>query len=304
MRVAIIAEQRPSQKQLITELAGRHELVGVIHPSPIGQRGLSERLRKVRSEFVDGGVAGATLRVLGVVPTPWIGWHSAQEDELADRRYFPGAEEAYANIDPAIVHNPRDVNDQATVELLKRMQPDAVVCLGGPIYRAPLIEAAGLMINFHAGISPLYNGAGTIDFAFANGHPHLCGGTLMIMNTVVDGGDILAHYLPSIDAEDTPATLKMKTIGGGIQLFESFLNLVAEGGRYVKCSQTRPLFYYRGRDWTLYHGQRVRHHLSRRTAALHLRQSESHEYFRLRSDDEARVAVSGVLSSLLGLTSQ
>ena len=60
------------------------------------------------------------------------------------------------------------------------------------------------MLNFHSGVSPLYNGSATILFAFANGHVHLCGGTLMTMSPVVDGGDVLAHFLPAIEAETHP----------------------------------------------------------------------------------------------------
>ena len=125
---------------------------------------------------------------------------------------FNGAAGEYDERAAAVAIAVDDVNSAATIEHLRSLQPDVVVCLGGPIYREALIEAVPLMVNFHSGISPLYNGTSTIAFAFANGHPHLCGGTLMLMSTAVDGGDILAHYLPSIEPDDDPASLFAKTV--------------------------------------------------------------------------------------------
>src|SRR5262249_3036592 len=123
-----------------------------------------------------------------------------------------------------------DVNAEATIELVRDAAADVVLCLGGPIYRAPLINACGTMINFHSGVSPLYNGASAIMFAFPNGHFRLCGGTLVTMSPIVDGGDILAHYLPAIEAGDTPATLFMKTVRGAAETADRFLALSASMG--------------------------------------------------------------------------
>ncbi|NJO34095.1 MAG: hypothetical protein HC869_14095 [Rhodospirillales bacterium] len=99
-----------------------------------------------------------------------------------------------------------------------------------------------LILNFHSGISPIYNGSSTISFAFANGHPHLCGGTLMKMNAAVDGGEILAHYLPSVAAKDSPASLFMKTVGGAATLYERILDTCAAGLPLRSIPQPPPLF--------------------------------------------------------------
>ena len=234
--------------------------------------------------------------------TPLTGWDARGEVAQAERAFFASAEDTYARLDSELVHRDADVNGPDVAALISRLNPDAVVCLGGPIYRQQLITASRLMLNFHSGISPLYNGAATIDFAFANGHPHLCGGTLMLMSTVVDGGDILAHFLPSIEAEDTPATLQMKTVSGAIELVDRFLSDLELGRRFARCKQPEPLFYFRGRDWTLCQSRNVRRHIDAGTAALHVRESRSVEYWRLGGDDEARTSLISTICGLLNLT--
>ena len=116
-----------------------------------------------------------------------------------------------------------DINSPDSVRLLTDMKADVVVNSGGPIFKAPLLQAAPLVLNYHTGISPIYNGSDSVFWTFANGQPHLTGGTLMVMNAGVDAGDMLAHYLPSVEPEDTPGRQFMKTIVGGVALYCSFL---------------------------------------------------------------------------------
>ena len=124
-------------------------------------------------------------------------------------------------------------------------------CLGGPIYRPPLVAAVPLMLNFHSGVSPLYNGASTVAFAYANGHLRLCGGTLMTLSRRVNGGDILAHVLPAIEPGDTPGTLFARTVAGGIEAYLRALRDLARGEQLTGAPQDGRLFYVRSSDWTL-----------------------------------------------------
>ncbi len=175
---------------------------------------------------------------------------------------FPNAVAEYAKLDRSLIHSGVAVNSKEGIALLKDMQPDVVVCFGGPVYRQAFIEACPMVLNYHSGVSPLYNGTASARFAFANGHPHLCGGTLMKMSAVVDGGDLLGHFLPAIDERDTPATLFMKTAHGAATMYHGCLaHLEREGSNWAGLPQGRPLFYFRSADWTVHHGQRVRAHL-------------------------------------------
>ena len=157
------------------------------------------------------------------------------------------------------------------------------------------------MINFHSGISPLYNGASSVLFAFANGHLDLCGGTLMTMSPVVDGGDILAHYLPAIEADDDPATLFLKTVRAAPEVASDFLDHLEKAGTFTRVPQTPPLFYTTGADWTIREGHKVRRLLQGSVAGEHVREERVIRYWDLKSDDEAAEKLRLAVQTLLRL---
>jgi methionyl-tRNA formyltransferase len=302
VKVAIITPAQPVHHQhFCAHLARRHDVVGIVHPRARAH-GRGGQLKRMRREVKDYGAGHALIRALASVPGPLRGWDAAAARGPALRAVFNGAAAEYDELAAPIARSVDDVNGPEAVEYLRGLGADVVVCLGGPIYRKPLIEAAPLMINFHSGISPLYNGTSTIAFAFANGHPHLCGGTLMLMSRTVDGGDILAHYLPAIEAGDDPATLFAKTVAGAAQATDAFLTHLEGRARFVSCPQPPPLFYYRGADWTIDHGQRVRRALEGGIAEEHLRDERLEPYWDAHDEDDARRRINHVLAGLMQLS--
>lgn len=300
MRVAIITPEQPLHHQhFCAYLACRHEVVGVVHPNGHAP---SNRLGRLRRELRDYGAGHEVLRTLATVPGPLRGWDHRGATGPALNARFNGAAAEYRALAAPVARTVDDVNGAEAIEHISSLGADVVVCLGGPIYRRPLVEAVPLMVNFHSGISPLYNGASTIAFAYANGHPQLCGGTLMVMSQVVDGGDILAHYMPSIERDDDPATLFAKTVGGAAALTDAFLSRLEEDTTFAACPQAPPLFYYRGADWTIYHGQRVRRALRRGVADEHLRPERVEPYWNAADTEDARRLVNATLADLLRLT--
>lgn len=241
--------------------------------------------------------------MLGSVRSPLLGWNWVRAHDEAERRFFPNASEDYARSGlEQRAHFVQDVNDADTISLVRQLAPDAVVCLGGPIYRPELINECHPMINFHSGISPIYNGASTILFAFANGHVHLCGGTLMTMSPVVDGGDILAHFLPSIEPGDDPALLFMRTVRGAAEVCSQFLVYLREEGKFTRAIQSPPLFHCTAESWTVFQTQRIQRHIERNTVERHLRAVETVRYWDLSSDKEADAKARRTIERLLQLT--
>jgi len=301
VRVIIITPASPAHhKHLCAYLAERHDVVGVINP--VGRMlNRHDRLEKARQAFSSFGVTYLALRTLGARRNPLMGWNWIAAFEDAEARFFADAELRYRRADiGSRTYSVEDVNGASTITLLRDLAPDAVVCLGGPIYREALVDVCGTMVNIHSGISPLYNGASTIMFAFANGHVHLCGGTLMTMSNVVDGGDILAHYLPAIVEDDDPATLFMKTVRGACEASSRFLKHLEAEGRFSKAPQHSPLFYCTSESWTVHQTQRVRLHLERRTAAKHIRSEDLRVYWDKRTDGEAASEAKATVERLLG----
>ena len=300
MRIAIITPEAPAHhKHFCAYLARRHDVVAVVHPSPsrsdIGAKG-----RRLRRQVADTGLTYTAIRALGSIRTPLMGWDWIRALEEAEDSFFPDAETAYSESVSPVAQAIADVNSDAGIRLIRQIDADVVVCLGGPIYRPPLIAACRSMINFHSGISPVYNGASTIMFAFANGHFQLCGGTLMTMSPVVDGGDILMHYLPALETNDTPATIFMKTVAAAPEVVDRFLVGVERRGTFAKAPQPPPLFRCISASWTVHHTHQVRLHLERRAIAPYIRPEQTIDYAASTSDAEAGERVAASVARLLG----
>lgn len=299
MRVAVITPYgAPHSLELCAAIAEEHDLVGVLHPHR-ASRSRAQRVRQLRRETSRLGPVNEALRILGSCRSPLRGWDASSDERDALEQMFRDAHRRYSARAAGVAEQVADVNAPAVVSHLQALAPDVVCCLGGPIYRAPLIESVPLMLNFHSGVSPLYNGASTIAFAFANGHFGLCGGTLMTMSTAVDGGDILAHHLPAIEAGDTPGRLFAKTVAGAIDAYRRVLAHLAGGGSLVGFAQPAPLSYFRASDWTVYHGQRVRRLVRSDAPATAARGATLVRYWDAATPTEARERVHATLAGLV-----
>ena len=78
--------------------------------------------------------------MLGAVRNPLSGWDWISAFDRAEEDFFGDAAGAYDDHVRPIARVVDDVNAPAAVDLVRELAPDAVVCLGGPIYREPLIR--------------------------------------------------------------------------------------------------------------------------------------------------------------------
>ena len=299
VRVVIITEKGLMHKFLCVQIADKHNVTAILHPSGPHQYA-TDRIGSLRSNLRKHGAAALVLRKLSDVPFLRLGWNREESLRRAQRRFFSDADAAYDRRVAHLARDVEDINSPEAVRLLSGLRADVVICLGGPVYRAPLIKATSLALNYHTGISPIYNGAGTIFWTFANKHVHLAGGTLMVMNEVVDGGHILAHYLCPIEADDDPGTLFMKAIVGGAKLYDRFLQHLSRGGQYVRIPQTRPFFYYRGFEWTICQTLSVQRNIDRGLCRRFERSEDVIEYWRLETEETAQRALKDNVAKWVG----
>lgn len=260
MRVAAIVTEGFANQHLCLEVARRHDLVAVYHPAG-RPRSLSRSLETFMRWRKSRGAIYIALHKLGRGGGA-LGWSRGHRLFEAEVKHFGRCRDEYEQLIAPKARVVDDVNGMAFIEEIRRLSPDAVICSGGPIYRAPLIRAAKLMLNYHTGISPIYNGSDTNIWAFANGHPQLCGGTLMVMGEAVDGGNILAHHFCGIEPGDDPADAFCRAIAGGGPLYNDFLTDIEAGRPYRSIPQAKPFFYYRSLDWSLYQSLLARRMLS------------------------------------------
>jgi len=299
MRVAIITTKEESYHQhLCVEIVRRHNVVAVLHPrAREWSRRESREMRRRNIENV--GYVQHLLQRLARNRYFKVGWDEQADLQRAQERFFAEVEADYVRFVAPLARDVDDVNSVEGIALLSSVQPDVVVCSGGPIYRAPLIDAVELMLNFHTGVSPLYNGASTIYWTFANRQPHLTGGTLMTMSTVVDGGDILAHYLPDVEAADTPAVQFMKCLIGGTRLYIEFLDHLAAGKSFVGVRQGRPFLNYYGSDWTVAQNLSIERSIAKQICARHVRPEIVCRYWQVGSREIATERARQLLLELI-----
>jgi folate-dependent phosphoribosylglycinamide formyltransferase PurN len=301
LRVAVITPHgAPHSQSLCAAIAERQELVGVLHPAPAAPT-RARRVRQLRNELRRLGPLEETLRLVGTSRSPLRGWDLRKDTASALADTFPGADARYEATVAPVAERVEDVNGPTAIARIEELAPDVVCCLGGPIYRAPLIGSVPLMLNFHSGVSPLYNGAETLAQAYANGHLALCGGTLMTMSATVDGGDVLGHVLPAIEPGDTPGRLFARNAAGAIEAYLAVLDHIAGGGTLVGVPQPPPFFYLRASDWTAVQGHRVRRLVARDAAAGAVREGRIAAYWDAEDRDEAARRLRDTLAPLVGL---
>jgi methionyl-tRNA formyltransferase len=299
MKVVIITTpEEMYHRHLCAEIARRHRVVAVLHPRPrSGAR--TTRLELMRRLMRALGAPRDLLQGLARRALTWNGWDATADLAEASRRLIPGAGVAYERYAAPVAREVDDINSADGVRLLASLEPDVVVCSGGPIYRPPLIEAARLMLNFHTGISPIYNGAFTVYWTFANRQPHLTGGTLMLMSPVVDGGDVLGHYLPVVEPGDTPGIQFVKSIMGGTAMYNRFLDDLAAGKPYIALPQGRSFRRYLIEEWTPFQPLAIRRYIADDLCRRFACPERIHDYWRLPDRDAAERELRATLLRLV-----
>ncbi|MBM3845570.1 MAG: hypothetical protein FJ405_04695 [Verrucomicrobia bacterium] len=146
MRVIIITGERPHHKHLCVSLARDHDIAAIVHPRA-QQKTLSWKVKKFRREVRRDRAAYAAIRLATKLKGGLWGWSASTAIEEAERTFFPNAAADYDGLEQSCIHRPADVNDRTFVSELARLGPDVVVCLGGAIYREPLVSAFPKMLN-------------------------------------------------------------------------------------------------------------------------------------------------------------
>lgn len=299
MRVVIVTGTQPHHKNLCGAITSAFNVVAIIHPAE-RVSGSAMRGRRLLRQARTNGWPLAIMRVLGELSSRWKGRAGCVEGGSTRSTGFSEGIEAYQRIPRSLIRTNCDVRDPRSHEFLRSLCPDVTLCLGGPVYPRPFIDASPLTLNFHSGVSPIYNGTASIQFAFANGHPHLCGGTVMMMSGEVDGGRILGHYLPGIDRGDSPDSLFRKTVRGAPVMYARILEYLQTGTGVVQyVPQPPPLFYTRGFQLGWYQSAMIAQNLSSDISARFQREESFVEYWREPCQAAATMALQSTLESLL-----
>lgn len=141
-----------------------------------------------------------------------------------------------------------DPNSAEALRAIRMADPDAIFNINGfSILKDELISLPCLgVVNFHNGPLPRYAGLNIPTWVIWNGETRH-GVTWHFVDRGIDTGDVIAQSMFELDERETAATLTMKCILHGIDMFKAVLVDVLSGtARREKQSDGRT--YYRAGD--------------------------------------------------------
>jgi len=138
-----------------------------------------------------------------------------------------------AGLSTAVVaggHRVTSINDPATVDLIRSLDPTVVVVNGTRIIARSVLDAISCpVINTHAGITPRYRGVHGGYWALAEGRPDLVGTTVHLVDPGIDTGGVLARAYFSPERDDSIATLPYLHLVAGLPPLGAEVTAVLNG---------------------------------------------------------------------------
>jgi len=109
------------------------------------------------------------------------------------------------------VYQPKDINDKKFIDDLKKIESDLFIVIAyGKILPKELLAVPSVCcMNVHASLLPKYRGAAPINWVIIKGERET-GISIIKMNAIMDGGDVIFQKKIAIDPLDTAVTLRVK----------------------------------------------------------------------------------------------
>jgi len=129
----------------------------------------------------------------------------------------------------SIIQKVENINSKKTINLLKNINPDAVVINGTRIISNKILSAFEIpFINTHMGITPKYRGVHGAYWALVNGDPDNCGVTIHLVDKGIDTGGILYQDIINIEKYDNLNTYPIHQMAKALPLMKTALNDIKE----------------------------------------------------------------------------
>jgi folate-dependent phosphoribosylglycinamide formyltransferase PurN len=225
----LLCSDNPASRIIYHHLRRRFGAVSVIQEEPVSQlQLLRRRARRLGLRRVGGQLLFRALVV------PWL-----------TRRGRPRIAEIKrtSGLDDSPMHDVRTVesmNDDAAREVLRSLRPTITVVCGTRILdRTTLAALHGPVVNFHAGITPLYRGVHGGYWALAEGRRDLVGSTLHLIDQGIDTGEVVAQATFAVSPADSFVTYPYLHVSAVLAPLEAVV-AQALAGEDVKGGPLRP----------------------------------------------------------------
>jgi folate-dependent phosphoribosylglycinamide formyltransferase PurN len=192
----LLCSDNPASRIIFHDLQRHFGHVSVVREEPVSQTTL---LRRRASRLGLKTVAGQAL--FRAVVVPWLTVRG--RGRVAEiKRQFQLDDRPMPGVQPV-----SSMNDEQARKLLRDMHPAITVVCGTRILGRETLDALnGPVVNFHAGITPLYRGVHGGYWALVEGRPDLVGSTIHLVDAGIDTGGVIAQTTFEVTAADSFAT--------------------------------------------------------------------------------------------------
>jgi len=215
MKVVILTTEQGNQVALCHKLTTHCDVAGIVlskntprKPPPFKRRLL-------------GFISRASVRALG---RPFLSAWSEMQQAYSER---------YPTLPDVPIVRVNNVNDDATVEMLKQHQPDLIVVSGTNLVSRKTIESAprnARFVNLHTGISPYVKGGpNCTNWCLAQRNFDLIGNTIMWLDPGIDSGNIITTEQTGLNGQETLFEVHWTVMEHAHSLYCRVVRLLAEG---------------------------------------------------------------------------
>jgi folate-dependent phosphoribosylglycinamide formyltransferase PurN len=288
IKLAIVTNEELHHKYFAAELYAHFDVGIIIIPTGIKGEGIFKKIRA--KKLLMYGRFWFLLKLSSLLFNKIYSRSMSGDIRRNEIIFFKDCEKRFNAIPPEKMVRVETVNSAIATDLIKKNAIDVICFLGGDIAKGEFINSAKICsLNYHSGLSPYYNGNKTIFHAVKDNRPNFAGGTLMYITERIDGGRILAHYLPEIQDDDTAASIFMKGIKGAVLLYTRFLEYILKNDLPVGVIQQKSFKYVRNIDWILTDDIKLRKFEKEGGMKLYRREEQIIEYYDIINNDISEV---------------
>ncbi len=137
--------------------------------------------------------------------------HFSKREE-AEAKYFGHTNIEIFKCNKLVLRN-ENLNSQASIDFIKKVNPDIVLIFGTGLIKEPLFSAMPKnAINLHLGLSPRYRGAATLFWPFYFLEPQFAGSTFHHIVPEPDSGDVIHQLVPTLEKGDSLHDVACKVV--------------------------------------------------------------------------------------------
>ncbi len=207
---------------------------------PVAAIVIESRKSKVKFSFLQLAQKLVSKILFRKIDHAWFGMRS----------YFESKYPQWPDVEKINVEN---INEQSTIALCKKIEPDLILVSGTRLIKEPLLSLQPKVgiLNLHTGLSPyIKGGPNCTNWCIATGQFEYIGNTVMWIDKGIDTGDLLYTETCSLSTEQNLKEVHISVMRHAHELYIKSIRSLIEGDtvRVRQASIAKGKTYY-SKDW-------------------------------------------------------